>query len=162
MSTRTPGGTHVTDLILEVFRLNGRLLAAGDRLVDDLGLTSARWQVLGAVAMAEAPEPVAGIARRMGLTRQAVQRVANDLQSIGLVKFAVNPSHQRAQLVVLTERGRAAYAEARARQIPWSDALAEGLDPVAIAAAVEVVRGLNLRLEAETRGGGPEPSPPQT
>ncbi|MDH3233798.1 MAG: MarR family transcriptional regulator, partial [Alphaproteobacteria bacterium] len=39
----------VTALILETFRLNGRLLAAGDRLVGDLGLTSARWQVLGAI-----------------------------------------------------------------------------------------------------------------
>jgi hypothetical protein len=41
--------TQITDLILETFRLNGELLTAGDRLVADLSLTSARWQVLGAV-----------------------------------------------------------------------------------------------------------------
>ena len=44
----------LTQLILEVFRVNGGLLSAGDRLVADLGLTSARWQVLGAVALSPA------------------------------------------------------------------------------------------------------------
>ena len=55
----TPGGEALTDLFLAVFRLNGRLLAAGDHLVSDLGLTSARWQVLGAIAHAPSPQPVA-------------------------------------------------------------------------------------------------------
>ena len=41
----------LTDLVLDVFRLNGALLASGDTLVKDLGLTSARWQVLGAIAL---------------------------------------------------------------------------------------------------------------
>ena len=45
----------VTALILETFRLNGRLLAAGDALVESLDLTSARWQVLGAIATAPIP-----------------------------------------------------------------------------------------------------------
>src|SRR5215210_6586367 len=62
----------ITELILETFRLNGRLLAAGDALVRDLGLTSARWQVLGAVAMSPVPLPVSHIARNMGLSRQGV------------------------------------------------------------------------------------------
>ena len=63
-------GPAVTALILEVFRLNGRLLAAGDRLVAKLGLTSARWQVLGAIALSPSAEPVARLARNMGLHRQ--------------------------------------------------------------------------------------------
>ena len=39
-----------TQLIVKVFRLHGRLLAAGDNLVRDTGLTSARWQILSATA----------------------------------------------------------------------------------------------------------------
>ncbi|TIW72492.1 MAG: MarR family transcriptional regulator, partial [Mesorhizobium sp.] len=46
---RTPTGKALSDLILDLFRLNSRISAAGDRLVADLGLTSARWQVLGAI-----------------------------------------------------------------------------------------------------------------
>ena len=95
----------ITGLILETFRLNGRLLTAGDALVSDLGLTSALWQVLGAVAMSPMPLPVSHIARNMGLTRQTVQRTANELEADGFVRFAPNPHHQRAKLVLLTDLG---------------------------------------------------------
>jgi hypothetical protein len=37
-------GSALTDLVLEVFRLNGRLLAAGERMTRPSGQTSARWQ----------------------------------------------------------------------------------------------------------------------
>ena len=47
----------VTDLVLEIFRLNGCLIASGDALVAKIGLTSARWQVLGAIAMQAGPAP---------------------------------------------------------------------------------------------------------
>src|SRR5260221_10621052 len=94
-STSTPVAvprTHaLTELMLEVFRLNGRLLASGDRLVAALGLTSARWQVLGAISLGGNRLPVAHIARNMGLTRQAVQRVVNELAAAGLVDFPPNP-----------------------------------------------------------------------
>ncbi len=99
----------ITDLILETFRLNGRLLVAGDALVADLRLTSARWQALGAMALSPVPLPVAHIARNMGLTRQAVQRLVNEMERDGLVQFGPNPHHQRARLVFLTARGKAAY-----------------------------------------------------
>ena len=46
---RTPAGDALTGLILDLFRLNNLLLTAGDRLVAGLGLTSARWQILGAI-----------------------------------------------------------------------------------------------------------------
>ena len=81
----------VADLIVSVFRLNGALIDTGNRLVADIGLTSAWWQVLGALDLSPVPLPVAHIARNMGLSRQAVQRVADLLAEKGLVRFAVNP-----------------------------------------------------------------------
>jgi DNA-binding MarR family transcriptional regulator len=146
----------ITELILEAFQLNGRLLAAGDALVRDLGLTSARWQVLGAVAMSPVPLPVAHIARNMGLTRQAVQRLVNELEAVGIVRFASNPHHQRAKLVLLTEHGAALYAEARARQTPWATGLAEGMSKEAITAATNLLREMRRRLEAQNGYGGEE------
>lgn len=143
-------GDAVTALVLETFRLNGALLAAGDALVRDLGLTSARWQVLGAVAMAHSPLPVAHIARNMGLARQSVQRIADELAASGIVAFTPNPHHQRAKLVVLTDKGHAAYASAEARQRPWASALAEGVSDSSISAAAETLRTLRQRLEDGT------------
>ena len=141
------GKDVVTELVLETFRLNGCLLMAGDALVADVGLTSARWQVLGAAAMSPMPLPVAHIARNMGLTRQAVQRLANEMERDGLVRFGPNPHHQRAKLVFLTKRGEAAYAAATRRQGPWASRLADGLSVKQIEAATAMLRTIRQRLE---------------
>jgi DNA-binding MarR family transcriptional regulator len=137
----------VSDLVLETFRLNGRLLVAGDALVADLGLTSARWQVLGAMALSPVPLSVAQIARNMGLTRQAVQRLVNEMQADNLVQLAPNPHHQRAKLVVLSPRGRTAFAGAMKRQTLWANELARGITVREIAAAAATLRRLRQRLE---------------
>ena len=142
----------VTDLVLETFRLNGRLLAAGDELVADLGLTSARWQVLGAMALSPVPLSVAQIARNMGLTRQAVQRLVNEMQDDGLVQLAPNPHHQRAKLVVLSPRGKMAFAGAMKRQTAWANKLANGVTALEIATAAAMLRRLRQRLERMENG----------
>ena len=137
----------VSDLSVEVFRLNGALLAAGDALVAELGLTSARCQVLGAIALSPAPLPVAHIARNMGQTRQSVQRIANELEAEGLLRFAPNPHHQRAKLVLLTERGRKAFDAAMSRWQPLAAALGKSHKPAGIDATTELLRSIRRRLD---------------
>lgn len=139
----------LTDLILHVFRLNGALLAAGDALVGDLGLSSARWQVLGAIDGSPVPLPVAHVARNMGLTRQAVQRSVDDMRADGLVRLEENPHHRRAMLVVMTPEGQAAYGRASERQRAWARDLATGLPPAQIAAAGALLHELRRRLEGD-------------
>ena len=146
----TPGGEALTDLFLSVFRLNGRLLAAGDHLVSDLGLTSARWQILGAIALVPNPQPVAWLARSIGLNRQGVQRIVNEMREEDLVELRPNPHHRRAHLVALTKHGESAYAAASRLQTPWVNALAKGLDGEELAAASRIVRVLSERLEKST------------
>lgn len=145
-SSRTPSGEAVSALIRAVFRLNGQLLTAGDRLVASLGLTSARWQILGAIIYAEYPQPVAWLARDLGANRQNVQRIVNDLQEAGLVAFEPNPHHRRAQLVVLTEKGKRTFDAAVRLQAPWVDSLSEGLAVKEIETAQRVVIALRQRL----------------
>lgn len=148
-SALTPPAETVTALILEVFRLNGRLLAAGDRLVEGLGLSSARWQVLGAIALGGIPQPVAHLARSMGLNRQGVQRIVNELAGDGIVAFHDNPHHRRAKLVVMTGKGQAAYEAATKLQRPWVEALANGLAAEKVSDCLRLVEILRHRLEAE-------------
>lgn len=124
---RTPEGEALTETILELLRLTTLLLTQGDQLVAHLGLTSARWQVLGAIVAAERPQPVAWLARDMGGNRQNVQRIINDLAACGLVDFEENPHHRRAQLVVLTAEGRRAFDAAMKLQAPWINELVRGL-----------------------------------
>ena len=144
---RNPAGEALTGLILDLFRANSLLLTAGDRLVTSLGLTSARWQILGAIADAERPEPVAWLARNLGANRQNVQRIVNDLARDGLVVFETNPHHRRAQLVVLTGKGRQIYDAAGRLQVPWVNGLSDGLSVKEIEIAHRVLNALSDRLE---------------
>jgi DNA-binding MarR family transcriptional regulator len=145
---QTPAGRALTDVVLELFRLNNRMLSAGDRLVSDLGLTSARWQVLGTIVAAGRAQPVAWLARDMGGNRQNVQRIVNDLTADGLVAFQPNPHHRRAQLVVLTAKGKEAFGAAMNVQTPWINRLADGLRAADIETTREVISTLRRRLEA--------------
>ena len=150
---RTPGGEALTDLVLTVFRLNGRLLTAGDRLVADLGLTSARWQVLGAIALSPSLQPVAWLARNMGLNRQGVQRIVNEMCEDGLVELRTNPHHRRAHLVALTERGEDAFASASRLQVPWANALAKGISAEELAKTRRLLATLCERLDQDLGKG---------
>ena len=100
---RTPAGSALTGVVLDLFWLNSLLATAGDRLVAGLGPAGARWQILGAVAAAD------GLGRFVGRSRHgspSSKRAAiiNDLHEQGLVAFENNPHHKRAQLVVLMTR----------------------------------------------------------
>ena len=145
---RTPAGEALTGLVLEFFKVNSLLLTAGDRLVAHLGLTSARWQILGAIVAAERPQPVAWIARDLGGNRQNVQRIINDLQKEGLVEFESNPHHRRAHLVVVTDKGKEAFDAAMRLQAPWINSLTDGLTVKDIQTVRRVVVALREKLEA--------------
>ena len=152
---RTPAGEMLTGLLLDLFRVSSLLSTAGDRLVARLELTSARWQILGAIAAAERPEPVAWLARNLGAHRQNVQRIVHDLHSQGLVQFEANPHHRRAQLVVLTDQGKQAFDLAMRLQAPWVNELSEGLSTRDLQTVRHVLAMLRHKLE---RNGGEERS----
>lgn len=137
----------ITELIVAVFRLNGALLESGDHLVAPLGLTSARWQVLGAIDRAPVPLPIAHMARNMGLTRQAVQRLANEMAKDGLVAFRNNPHHARAKLVEMTPKGKAAFQSAMKLQQRWAAELAQGLSARDLGDAAKLLDQMRANLE---------------
>lgn len=143
----TLAGRTFTDLVLEVFRLNGRLLSAGDRLSKTVGLTSARWQVLGAIE--DQGRSVAQIARKMGLARQNVQRLADALERKGIVVYAPNPDHRRAKLVSLTERGKKALQELGRRQAAWANQMASCVRHSEMKLALEALRKLRSTVESK-------------
>lgn len=143
----------MTAFVLDLFSLNNRMLAAGDRLVAGLGLTSARWQVLGTIVAAERPQPVAWLARDMGGNRQNIQRIVNDLEKERLVAFEPNPHHKRAQLVVLTKKGKRTFDAAMRLQAPWINELSEGLRVEDIETTHRVMSTLLKRLEGNRNAG---------
>lgn len=140
-------GDALTRLLVDVFRLNGALLGAGDRIVADLGLTSSKWQVLSVIANAPAPLPIASIARNMGLSRQGVRQTVSDLDASGLVGLAANPHHRRASLVVLTPAGRHRHDLAKARWTRWLSGLGEGEATDTLESAARLMRNVLSRVD---------------
>jgi DNA-binding MarR family transcriptional regulator len=153
---RTAEGEALTDLIIEVFRVNGDLLRAGDRIAAPSGQTSSRWQVLGSID--DSPKTVSAIGREMGLTRQSVQRTADLLERDGLVEYVENPLHRRSKLLRLTRSGAGVVRSITERQVEWVDALAReipgGRDR--IEDAVVLLRELRIDLGAGSRDRGEE------
>jgi DNA-binding MarR family transcriptional regulator len=152
MIDRTPAAETLTDLVLTLFRVTNATLVWGDRLVAPFGLTSARWQIMGAVAYADRPRPVAWLARDLGANRQNVQRIVNELVQADLLRFEANPHHKRAQLVMLTAAGRSAYDEALRVWNPAADELATGLSKTDLSTALRVLSLLRGRLAASNAG----------
>jgi DNA-binding MarR family transcriptional regulator len=156
MQKRTPAGEVATEVILSIFRANGLLLTSGDLLSVSEGLTSARWQVMGAIALAERPLTVPQIARRMGITRQSVHATVRRLVADGLVELVPNADHRRSQLVRLTDLGERRYEALDRRQAEWANRLARGIGRADLETTARVLAELSARLEAETE---PERSP---
>jgi DNA-binding MarR family transcriptional regulator len=113
------------------------------------GLTSARWQVIGAIALAEHPLTVPQIARRMGITRQSVHATVKRLVADGLVELAPNVDHRRSQLVRLTELGERRYAALDRRQAAWVNRLARGIERSELESTGRVLAELCALLEGE-------------
>lgn len=148
---RTPAGEALSGMMLDLFRVSSLALTAGDRLVAPLGLTSARWQILGAIIRAERPQPVAWIARDLGSHRQNIQRIINDLHKDGLVDFEPNPHHRRAQLIVLTDKGRRTFNAAMQMQAPWISRIADGIAVRELETVQRIINALKENLEAEDK-----------
>ncbi len=151
MTKRSAAGEALTELILEVFRFNGVMLHAGNRITKPHGLTSARWQVMGSLELAGQSLTVAQIARRMGLARQGVQRIANDLAKLGMVTFEDNVDHKRAPLVSITEQGASVLVEIDQVQTKWVNQLAEKLNATKLDDAVSLLTAVRQQADKENQ-----------
>lgn len=136
----------LTRVILSIFRANGRLLEAGDELVRPLQLTSAKWQVIGAIALAGTALTAPQIGAAMGITRQGVQKQLNVLLAKGLVEQRRNPNHTRSPLYCLTGIGRRAYAAADSLQVKWAERLAEGISLDDLRLTLRILEDMNKGL----------------
>ncbi|MCU1602241.1 MAG: MarR family transcriptional regulator [Frankiales bacterium] len=136
------------ELVDELLRTTGRLTSATTELVVDLGLTAAQHTVLTAVVRSATPPTVPQIARSLGHSRQAVQRIADDLVTAGLLDSEDNPGHKRARLLVATERGTSLYRTSEERAQSWAARVTHGIEQERIDEAAATLRRLRHALEA--------------
>jgi DNA-binding MarR family transcriptional regulator len=144
---RTEAGETLTDAIIATFRLNGRLMDIAQRLAGAGDLTATEWRVLGGVL--DEPHSVAEVGRLMGMTRQGVQRVADQLVDRGLAEYRPNPAHRRAKLLACTQAGYWAIRQIALVQRPWADEIAANIGATELRETLTTIRRIVATLEAE-------------
>ena len=93
----------------------GRLLLNAFRWVDTLfesRMHARGWKHLPRSNSLVLPHLMSGgirpadIAKKAGVTRQAIHQVVEDLEILGLIEMQADPKDRRSKLVVITSRGR--------------------------------------------------------
>lgn len=99
-----------------IFEVNRLLRDAGERVSAAAGQTHSRRMVLQAAGdRATVPD----ISRQLGLQRQSVQRIADDLVLAGLARYEDNPRHRRSRYLVVTTAGKSALATIQGAHREW-------------------------------------------
>jgi len=141
-----PKADHLAFLVADVFEAAGALRVHGDQLAAAVGQSQARWQVLS--VLSEGDWTVATAARRLGVTRQNVQRIADLLVTDGLARYDLNPRHNGSPFVRLTARGRQALEVITAASLAWRRDAATGIPDEHLSIARDVLRVLTTRARA--------------
>lgn len=108
-------GKRIHDLFREVFALQAALSLMMDGVHLQAGLSTSQHKIMRVLART-GPATVPDIAARLGVSRQFVQTVCNDLRGLGFLEFTVNPRHKRSRLAALTKPGRSAFRQARKKE----------------------------------------------
>jgi DNA-binding MarR family transcriptional regulator len=143
---RTAQARLVPLIIADLYELAGAFRRNGEGLARGLGQTQARWQVLSAASGAARTVPQ--LARRLGVTRQNVQRIADLLVADGLARFAGNPDHRTSPHLVLTDAGQKALLALARTARAYHEALALRLKSVPLAALRRDLATLRAALAA--------------
>lgn len=123
-------GDDFSILIRSVFTLNGLILRSGERVSKRYGQSIARLHVLARANYK--PRTVSEIARYIGVSRQSVQRLADDLADDGLLRYSANPYNKRAQLVSITPAGAKILDSIYTDNKKITDSILEDLDKASL------------------------------
>jgi DNA-binding MarR family transcriptional regulator len=125
------GQTVVGDLTRDIFEASAAVRDIGEHLARTAGQSHARWQLLYLIDAQ--PLTVPTLARRLGLARQSVQRVADELVEERLVRTLPNPDHQRSPLLALTDDGADVLARINKGAALWHRKVLRALTSTEIA-----------------------------
>ncbi len=138
-------GEALHDLFREVFALHGVLSGIMDAVHERAGLRTPHVKAAG-VLDAGGPATVPDMAASLGVSRQFVQVVCNELRDAGLVEFLENPRHKTSKLVRLTEAGRTRLALAREREAAIIEEALPDVDVMTVDRTRELLEGIRRAI----------------
>ena len=114
----------------------------------------ARAELIG--ALRQGPQPQSALADELGITKQAVQQIVDDLAAIGAVERRNDPDDARTRLVALTLKGRRTLEESNAVKQEIEARLTKILGRRRFDALMDDLEKLTVALESKEsadRGG---------
>ena len=133
-------------IVADIYELAGGFRRVGEGIARTIGQTQARWQVLSAAS--DMPKTVPQIARRLGVSRQNVQHIAEALVGASLARFVDNPDHRRSPHLVLTGEGQTTLATLTRVARRHHQALARSLEGLDLIALRQDIRAVLAALES--------------
>ena len=143
------GAEIVPLLVADVFHLAGVFRRIGEQIARLAGRTQAEWQLLSAIS--DGARTVPQVARRLGYTRQSVQRTADSLAANAFVRFVPNPDHKKSTLVELTPAGRKALDRITQRAAAFHREVAAHVDAGRLGEAESFLRTMCETLDPKNR-----------
>jgi DNA-binding MarR family transcriptional regulator len=107
----------------------------------------ARWRLLRAIERHGGAPTFAGLARSLGISRQAARELAVKVARAGVVELLTEPDDRRIWQVALTPAGRRELERQRMPQFSWAFTLLNGLDEEAMRETQHVLEVMRRRLE---------------
>ncbi len=145
-SVKHKAGKALHDLFREVFELQAALSAIMDMVHEQAGLSTSQHKIMRALSHI-GPATVPDVAAALGVSRQFVQTVCNNLLSCEYIEFSVNPRHKRSKLAMLTERGRNAFRQARMNENKIIEQALPGIDPVKATQARKLLASIRIAVQ---------------
>jgi MarR family transcriptional regulator for hemolysin len=119
-----------------------------DARLKDLGVGQSGWMTIAMIAKSETALSQRALADLLGVEGPSVVAMLDRLEQAGLVLRAPSPTDRRVKLVHLTDAGRALFAKVRKEADAFRATVLAGVDPAALAAAIELLESLRGRIEA--------------
>ncbi len=131
-------------LVADIYEAAGALRKSGEAVAKTEGQTQARWQLLSVISGDATSVPRA--ARRLGVSRQGVQRIANNLVDDGLAQWRPNPDHRSSPLLELSAAGRRALSSITDRASAAQRSLTADIEADDIRTARKVLQRLTAAV----------------
>lgn len=117
-----PAAETERDLIVGVIQLANLLMRRLAPIFEKANVTPQQWAIISTLSESDSPLTLAGLARKMLVSKQNMTGMVARLEQLGLAERYDDPHDLRSSRVQLTRRGRAlvekfrpAYEEWRAR-----------------------------------------------
>jgi DNA-binding MarR family transcriptional regulator len=133
------------DLIAGIIQLGNLLNRRLAPLFEKANVTPQQWAVL--LTIAEEPVSLAGVARKLAVSKQNMTGMIARLEQLGLVERSENPQDLRSARVQLTRRGRTVIERFMPLYQEWQRALGRDLPDRDLQTLTRAVNRLIAQLE---------------